>query len=138
MVRGSLAGVAGTAVWAAAEPVAGRVLGSPWYSDVRLLGRLVTTRPAWPFVGIVMHLLNGAVFGAAFERLGGRGWRQGVVAAQLENAALWAGMAVIDWIHPDRRRGAWPRLLTNRRVIAHEVAMHALFGAVLGALVTED
>jgi hypothetical protein len=138
MVRGSLAGMAGTAVWAAAEPAVGRVLGSPWYSDVRLLGRLVTSRPVWPAIGVGMHLLNGAVFGAAFERLGGRGWKQGVAAAQVENLALWAGMAVVDRIHPDRRRGAWPRLLTNPRVIAHEVVMHAVFGAVLGVLLTDD
>jgi hypothetical protein len=138
MVRGSLAGMAGTAVWAAAEPAVGRVLGSPWYSDVRLLGRLVTSRPVWPAIGVGMHLLNGAVFGAAFERLGGRGWKQGVAAAQVENLALWAGMAVVDRIHPDRRRGAWPRLLTNPRVMAHEVVMHAVFGVVLGALLTDD
>jgi hypothetical protein len=138
MVRGSLAGMAGTAVWAVAEPAVGRVLGSPWYSDVRLLGRLVTSRPVWPAIGVGMHLLNGAVFGAAFERLGGRGWKQGVAAAQVENLALWAGMAVIDRIHPDRRRGAWPRLLTNPRVVAHEVVMHAVFGAVMGALLTDD
>jgi hypothetical protein len=138
MVRGSLAGMAGAAVWAAAEPAVGRVLGSPWYSDVRLLGRLATRRPVWPVIGVGMHLLNGAIFGAAFERLGGRGWKQGVAAAQVENLALWGGMAVVDRIHPDRRRGAWPRLLTNPRVIAHEVVMHAMFGAVLGALLTDD
>jgi hypothetical protein len=138
MVRGSLAGVGGAAVWAAAEPAVGRILGTPWYSDVRLLGRLVTTRPAWPVAGVVMHLVNGAAFGAAFERLGGRGWKQGVLAAEVENAGLWAGMAVIDRIHPDRRRGAWPRLLTNPGVVAHEVVMHAVFGAVLGVLLAED
>ena len=137
-MRGSLSGGAAAAGWAAAEPAVSRVVGAPWYSDVRLLGRLLTTRPAWPVIGVTSHLVNGAVFGAAFERLGGRGWKQGVVAAEVENVALWAGMAIIDRIHPDRRRGAWPRLLTNRRVVAHEVVMHAIFGAVLGALLPED
>jgi hypothetical protein len=44
-------------------------------------------------------------------------------------------MLVVDRIHPDRRNGTWPRVLTNRRVIAYEVTTHALFGTVLGALV---
>jgi hypothetical protein len=115
-----------------------RALGVPWYSDVRLVGRLFTSRPVWPAIGLGSHLVNGALFGAAFERLGGRGWKQGLAAAQIENAGLWAGMVVIDRIHTDRRSGAWPRLLTHPRVAAHEVAMHALFGVVLGALVAED
>jgi hypothetical protein len=133
-----LAGIVAAGAWAAAEPLVGRATGAPWYSDVRLLGRLLTRRGAWRPLGVAAHLANGAAFGAAFERLGGRGWRQGLAAAELENAGLWAGMVVIDRIHPDRRSGAWPRLLTNRRVIAHEVAVHALFGLVLGALLREE
>jgi len=58
-----------------------------------------------------------------------------VAAAQLENLALWPALAVVDRIHPDRRSGALPRLLTNRRVLAQEVALHLLFGLVLGTLV---
>jgi len=138
MVRGSFAGVAAAAVWAAAEPAVSRAVGAPWYSDLRLLGRLVTTRRAWPVIGLGSHLVNGALFGAAFEHLGGRGWKHGVLAAQLENVGLWAGMALVDRIHADRKSGAWPRLLTNRRVIAHEVVVHAIFGGVLGALLTEE
>jgi hypothetical protein len=45
-------------------------------------------------------------------------------------------MAVVDRHHPDRRSGAWPPLLWNRRVFAQEAALHALFGAILGSLVT--
>jgi hypothetical protein len=44
-------------------------------------------------------------------------------------------MALVDRFHPDRRSGAWPPLLRNRRVFAYEVLTHALFGVVLGALV---
>jgi hypothetical protein len=138
MLRGSLAGATAAAVWAAAEPGVARALRIPWYSDVRLLGRLLTTHRTWPVIGIGSHLVNGALFGAAFERLGGRGWKQGLAAAQLENAGLWAGMVVIDRIHCDRRSGAWPRLLTNDRVATHEVVVHALFGIVLGALLAKD
>jgi hypothetical protein len=74
------------------------------------------------------------MFGIAFWRLGGRGWRAGVVAAELENLALWPGMALVDRFHRDRRSGNWPPLLRNGRVFVQEAAVHALFGAVLGAL----
>jgi len=133
MRRGALAGVVAAAAWGAAEPAARRLFGVR-YSDVRLLGAAVTSGPHWKAAGWGLHLLNGAAFGATFTRLGGRGVVQGVVAAQLENLAFWPGMAVVDRFHPDRRSGKWPPLLRNRRVFAYEVAVHALFGAVLGAL----
>ncbi|MGH3004923.1 MAG: hypothetical protein ACRDOS_03295 [Gaiellaceae bacterium] len=135
MLRGALAGMAAAAAWAAAEPLASRLLRPPpGYSDVRLLGAVLTQRPAWRPVGIGLHLGNGALFGAAFERFGGGGVGQGVLAAQAENLALWPGMAVVDRLHPDRKSGAWPPLLRSRRVFAYEAAVHALFGAVLGLL----
>lgn len=131
MLRGALAGTAAAAIWAGAEPLAGRIFRTP-YSDVRLLGRLLTAGPHWRPLGIAVHLANGAAFGALFERMGGRGPRAGVAAALAENAALWPGMAVVDRYHPDRRSGAWPPLFSNGRVFAYEMALHALFGAVLG------
>jgi hypothetical protein len=105
------------------------------FSDLRLLGRSVTAGPRWRWAGLALHLGNGAIFGAVFERLGGHGVGQGLLAAQFENAVLWPGMAVVDRLHPDRRSGAWPPLLRNARVFAREAAVHALFGAVLGRLV---
>jgi len=121
------------AAWAAAEPAARRVFGTS-YSDVRLLGAPLSRRH-WRAAGITLHLANGAAAGVLFHKLGLRGWKAGVVAAQLENAALWPGMVVVDRLHPDRRSAAWPPLLLNPRVFGQEVAMHALFGAVLGRLV---
>jgi hypothetical protein len=126
--------VVAAGAWAVAEPVLGRAFGTP-YSDVRLLGRLVTRGDGWPLAGIALHLANGAVFGWAFERIGLSGIKQGVLAAEVENLALWPGFIVVDRIHPDRREERWPRLLTNRRVATYEVATHALFGMVLGGLV---
>lgn len=132
--RGALAGAAAALAWAGAEPISTRLLRTP-YSDVRLLGRVAVRRGAgWRMAGLALHTANGALFGAFFAALGGRGWRHGVLAAQAENAVLWPGMAVLDLIHPDVRSGAWPRLLTSPRVAAHEVMMHGLFGAVLGVL----
>ena len=137
MGRGARAGIAAAAVWAGAEPVAQRLFRVP-YSDVRLLGGFLTRGRLWLPAGLALHLANGAVFGAAFERAGGRGWRQGVLAAQVENVGLWPGMLLVDRLHPDRKSGAWPPLVANARVFAYEAAMHALFGAVLGALVRRD
>jgi hypothetical protein len=133
-VRGAAAGVVAAAVWAAAEPLLGRAFRTP-YSDVRLLGVIVTGGRGWPVVGTAIHLANGATFGLVWDRVGRGSWKRGVLAAQLENLVLWApGMALVDRYHPDRRSGAWPRLLRNRRVFGYEVATHTIFGAVLGLL----
>jgi hypothetical protein len=131
---GALAGVVAAAAWAAAEPALGWALQTP-YSDVRLLGRLLTRGGKWPVAGLALHLGNGALFGALFARAGLRGIRAGVLAAEVENVALWPALALVDRLHPDRRSGAWPPLVANARVAVYEVIAHALFGAVLGALV---
>ena len=132
-MRGAVAGAIAAAVWAAAEPALGRAFGTP-FSDVRLLGRTVTRGRLWPVAGAALHVGNGAAFGWAFERLGGRGVKRGVAAAGIENLVLWPTMAIVDRIHPDRRDGTWPRLLTDPRTFAYEAATHAIFGATLGAL----
>jgi hypothetical protein len=133
-VRAALAGATAAAAWAAAEPLAQRVFRTP-YSDIRLLGAPISRRH-WRAAGITLHLANGAAAGVAFERLGLRGWKAGVAVFQAENVALWPLMTVVDRFHPDRRSGAWPPLLWNGRVFAQEAAVHALFGAILGLLVT--
>src|SRR5215208_2269146 len=64
-LRGALAGATAAAVWAAQQPLDQRVFGCP-YDDVELLGRLVTDgRAAYP-IGLALHVVNGAVFGAAY------------------------------------------------------------------------
>ena len=133
-MKGSLAGAVAALSWVAAEPALGRVFGTP-YSDVRLMGGLVTTGRGRTAAGLAIHVANGAAFGWAFERVLHGGVRRGLLAAQVENALLWPGMVVIDRIHPDRRSGTWPPLATSRRVMGYEVTAHALFGAVLGMLV---
>lgn len=137
MARGALAGAAAALVWAASEPVLGRVVGVR-YSDVRLLGATVTRGRGWVLTGLTLHAANGALFGSLFSRAGLRGPAAGVVAAQLENLALWPGMAAVDRLHPDRRSGAWPPLLRNGRVFAYEVTTHAVFGLVLGTLLRDE
>jgi hypothetical protein len=131
--RAALAGAAAAASWAAVEPAARRLCGTP-YSDLRLLGRIATSGPAWPAAGLAMHLANGAAFGVAFDRLGGRGARQGLAAAMVETAATWPGMLLIDRFHPDRRDGTWPPLVRHGPTIVEQVLVHAVFGVVLGTL----
>ena len=130
------AGVVAAGVWAAAEPGLRRLFGTP-YSDVRLLGAPISRRH-WRLAGTAVHLANGAAAGVALQRLGVSGWRSGIVAAQIESAALWPGMAIVDRFHPDRRSGAWPPLLRNGRIFRQEVAAHAIFGGVLGALLRAE
>ncbi len=139
ILRGAAAGAVAAGVWAALEPLAGRVLRTGGFSDVRLLGRLVPGAGGrWPIAGALIHAANGAVFGAAFALAGGRGPRAGLAWAATEAVATWPGMALLDRVHPDRRSGLWPPLATNPRVMAQEAAMHALFGLVLGLLVSAE
>lgn len=135
--RGALAGAFAALVWGVAEPLLQRAARTP-YSDIRLLGRTVTDGPHWRAAGLAVHTVNGAVFGWVFARLGGRGWKQGIAAAELETIALWPAMAVVDRVHPDRRDGTWPPLVTNGRAFALTAAGHALFGLLLGSLLTDD
>jgi hypothetical protein len=129
-----LAGITAAAIWAAAEPALGRAFDLPWYSERRLLGGLLGLDPRR---SLGVHLANGAAFGAAFELFGFRGPLHGVLAAQAENLALWPAMALVDRVHEDCRSGDWPALLRNKRVFAYEATGHALFGLVLGTLLTE-
>lgn len=132
-IRGAAAGAAAAAVWSAAELAVARALRHD-FTDTRLLGRFAAER-RWAPAGVLIHSLNGAAFGALFAAAGARGPAAGLRWASAEAVVTWPGMALLDRIHPDRRSGHWPRpLLTDRRVMAQEVAMHALFGVVLGLL----
>jgi len=132
-LKGAAAGAAAAAVWAAADPLLSKLAGTP-YSNARLLGRFVTRRHAWPLVGVALHVANGAAFGAVFEKLGLRGVKAGIIAAEVENMLLWPTMAIVDRIHPDRRDDTWPPLFSSPKVAAQEIVGHAIFGAALGAL----
>ena len=129
--RGALAGAAAATAWAAVEPLAARALGTR-YTDVRLLGRIPPVGRWWMPAGIAIHAFNGAAMGAVFALSGARGPRAGLTLACAESIVAWPGMAIVDRVHPDRRSGYWPRLLTDRRVFVQESLMHALFGLLLG------
>jgi hypothetical protein len=135
-LRGALAGAVAVSAWGLAERPLSRRLGTG-YTDVRLLGRVASERH-WRPAGAALHALNGALFGAAFALSGSGGTRDGLAWAGAEHLASWPAMALADRVHPDRRSGALPPLLTNRGVFAQETAMHALFGVLLGRLVPAE
>src|SRR5213082_115440 len=66
--RGALAGAVAAGIWAAQQPLDKKLFGVD-YDDAELLGTLVTrdrrARATMP-VGLALHVLNGAVFGAIY------------------------------------------------------------------------
>jgi hypothetical protein len=129
--RGAVAGAVAAAVWQASDPLLKRAFKTP-YSDAELLGPFLTRgRYEW-LANLVTHSTAGAGFGYLFERLGGRGPRQAIVVALAENTLLWPALGVFDRIHPKRRDGTWPPLVTSPRVFGQATAGHAFFGLLLG------
>jgi hypothetical protein len=134
-VRGALSGAAAAAVWAAQQPLDKHAFASR-YDDVELLGKAVTRRPAWLPLGLWLHALNGAVFGAAYANaaplLPLPAWARGPAAGLVEHLGLWPLTRLSDRVHPARDQ--LPRLSGNRRAFAQAAWRHLLFGVVLGEL----
>lgn len=134
-LRGAVAGGLAAAVWAAQVPLDRRVFGCD-YDDIELLGKAVTRGPAWPAVGLALHLQNGALFGAAYANLAPRlplpSWGRGPFAALLEHAITWPLTAASDRLHP--ARDEMPRAFGSGRALAQATWRHLLFGVVLGEL----
>ena len=102
---GAAAGALAAGVWAAQQPLDKRVFGSD-YDDVELLGKVVTRAPAWPVVGLFLHIQNGAVFGAAYAWLRpvlpGPPALRGALAGLAEHAGFWPLTRLLDRVHPAR------------------------------------
>jgi len=134
-LNGALAGALAAGVWAAQQPLDKRVFGTD-YDDAELLGKLVTTGPAWPAAGAAMHVANGAVFGALYSLarpfIPGPPLAAGVLAALTENFATWPLAALVDRHHPASRE--LETLGGNTRALAQATWRHFLFGLVLGEL----
>lgn len=135
-VRAAAAGSTAAAVWALLEPLDRRVFRSD-YSDVAVLGKLVTRRPGWRVAGLAWHLANGAVFGLAYTALRRRvpiePRRLALGLALAEHVALYPTSALVDRYHPARGEpGVAP--LMRGRAFAQAGVRHALFGFVLGRL----
>jgi hypothetical protein len=133
--RGALAGAVAAGVWAAQSPLDQRVFGVP-YLDEALLGKAVTRGRAWHPIGVVLHVTNGALFGAAYANVAPHlplpAWARGPAAGLAEHVATWPLTVIADGHHP--ARDELPRLAGSPRAFAQATWRHLLFGFVLGEL----
>ena len=133
--RGALAGAIAAGVWAAQQPLDIKVFGVR-YDDTELLGKAVTRGPLWRPVGVALHLVNGALFGALYAGVAPRvqlpSWSRGPLAGLAEHALTWPLTALLPTVHPAGDEFPW--LATDPRAIAQATWRHALFGTVLGEL----
>jgi hypothetical protein len=133
--RGAFAGAVAAAVWAAQQPLDMKVFGVR-YDDTELLGKFVTRGPAWRPIGVALHVLNGAAFGAVYANVAPSvslpSWARGPAAGLLEHAASWPGTALLPAVHP--ASDDFPALTLDPRAFAQATWRHALFGVVLGEL----
>lgn len=135
--RSAVAGAVAATAWGLAEPLDQRVLRSD-YSDVALLGKVVTRGPRWRRAGFALHAANGVAFGLALEavhrRTGIEKRRLALASALAEHVGLYPLSYFVDRYHPARGEPGIPPLLTNPRAFAQAAWRHALFGTVLGRL----
>lgn len=122
-------------MWAVQQPLDKAVFRSR-YDDVELLGTALTRGANWYPAGFALHLVNGALFGAAYARVAPAvplpPAAKGPALALSEHLGLWPLAAVTDRLHPARAR--LPVLLGNRRAFWQAFYRHLLFGVVLGEL----
>jgi hypothetical protein len=131
-VRFAAAGAVAATAWSLLEPLDRRLFRYD-YSDVAVLGKLVTRGHAWRPLGFALHVVNGAAFGLAYrEAKRRRGW-SAFRLAMLEHVALYPLSALIDRHHPARGTEGVPRLMTPQ-AFGQATVRHAVFGAVLGRL----
>jgi hypothetical protein len=134
--RAPAAGAVAALVWGAAEPLDMRLFEYD-YSDVAMLGKLVTRSRAWPVAGLAIHAANGAVFGLALDALRRRTRLRtaplALTLALAEHAILFPLAALVDRHHPARGERGVAAMFT-KRAFAQETVRHALFGIVLGRL----
>jgi len=95
------------------------------YSDAELVAKPLGASRG---VGSVIHMANGALFGAVYSavapRLPGPGWAKGAAAGMAEHVATWPLMRFLPRVD----------LWGNHRAFAQAVWRHLLFGTLLGAL----
>ena len=128
--RSALAGAAAATAWGLQEPLDTRVFRSD-YSDVAMLGKLVTRRRGWRPAGLALHAANGAAFGLALEagsRVTGLSPRKlAIPAALAEHALLYPLSALSDRYHPARGgAGCGADLTQSARVRAGHLAPPAV------------
>jgi hypothetical protein len=130
------AGAAAALVWAALEPLDRRLFRHD-YSDVAVLGKAFTRGPAWRPLGVALHALNGAIFGAVYYEIARRVSRDprrlALDLALLEHLTLFPTGRLVDRYHPARGEPGVERLF-SLPAFGQATIRHALFGKLLGAL----
>lgn len=138
-LQAGLAGAAAATVWALQEPFDQRLLRFP-YSDVALLGKLVTRGSRWRPIGLVVHAANGAVAGLLFwglhEWLGGSVFWGAIAFAMVEHVLTYPLTLLTDRFHPARGAPELPPMARSGRAFAQATWRHLVFGIVLGALLS--
>ena len=136
VAAGSLAALA----WAALEPLDRKVFRHD-YSDVAVLGKAFTRGPGWRPLGLALHALNGAIFGAVYYEIARRVSRDprrvALELALLEHLTLFPTGTLVDRHHPARGEPGVVRLL-SLPAFGQATVRHAVFGAVLGAVAGLD
>lgn len=134
--RSAVAGACAALAWAAVEPLDKRLFRLD-YSDVALLGKLVTRSRWWPAAGLALHAANGAAFGLAFEQLrrrtGTEPRRLALSLALAENFATFPLASQLERWHPACGEPG-VAAFWNVRGLAQATVRHGLFGLVLGRL----
>jgi hypothetical protein len=134
-LRGALAGSAAAAVWLAQQPLDKRVFEVD-HDDAWLLGRLAAPGGAPEWLGVLLHVQNGALFGALYAAaapsLPVPAPLRGPLAGLAEHLATWPGTALLE--RPPLKRRGQPRLWGSGRAFAQATWRHLLFGVVLGEL----
>jgi hypothetical protein len=134
-LRGALAGAAAAGVWAAQQPLDKRAFGVA-NDDAELIGTaIVRGRAAIP-VGTLVHLANGALFGAVYANVAPAlpvpAWARGPLAGLAEQLATWPLTGVVERVHPARDRIA--PISASRAAFWQATWRRLLFGLVLGEL----
>lgn len=138
-VQAALAGGAAAAVWGLVEPLDRRVFRFP-YSDIAILGKLVTRGPRWRAIGWTWHVANGVgaglVFWAIYDLVGGNVFWLAVLFALVEHLLTYPLTLLTDRFHPARGAPELPPLAHSGRAFAQSTFRHLLFGVALGLLVS--
>ncbi len=132
VAAGSLAAL----VWGALEPLDRRILRHD-YSDVAVLGKAFTQGPGWRPLGLAIHALNGAIFGAVYYEIARRVSRDprrlALELALIEHLALFPTGRLVDRYHPARGEPGVVGVF-SLPAFGQATVRHALFGKLLGAL----
>ena len=120
-LRAGLAGAAAAGVWGLVEPIDRRLFRFS-YSDIALLGKLVTRGPHWRAVGWVVHIVNGAVAGLVFwtlyEWFGGNAFWFAICFAMVEHLVTYPLTMIVDRRHPARGAPELPPMSRSGRAFA--------------------